>query len=308
MPERGDGNAWMRDLPRVKKSAPGHALYETLEDFVFDQSEGEEGIDGDGESGDLEQEDEVGGNGGENEEAMSRSSSRSECDNADDRASPLLSATQRKRRRVRYAADEEIVLYLLHRHVSLQHSTRADIFNHIFHDHRIIREKGALTMQWSRFKDDYKKRFAKLSAAELAEHEVWKKKIDKAIKDAGVVNPRGDKQENDSDSADDHAPPPATTKPTKRIQRARYTADHELVVYLLYIRKNLDADNRTDIFNHVFRGDGPIRQKGVLGRYWKRHGLEDKLQKKFANLSPAELAEHEAWERKIDEAIEELFQ
>ena len=44
-PNSGGDTTLARDLPPVARSAPGDALYNTLEDFVLDQSEGEESSD-----------------------------------------------------------------------------------------------------------------------------------------------------------------------------------------------------------------------------------------------------------------------
>ena len=159
-------------------------------------------------------------------------------------------------------------------------------------------------MQWSRFKDDYTKRFAKLSAAELAEHEAWKQKIDRAMEEAGVASHGDGKQGDDSDSADDQASQPATPR-QPRETRARYTADHEIVLHILYGRKNLDPGIRTEIFNHVFRAEGVVRNRAAVGKHWGR--FKAGIQKRFANLSPEQLAEHEAWRQEIDRAVRELY-
>lgn len=45
--EEKDDDSWMNDLPPVEQSAPGDAKYDTLEDSVNDQSDGEEGDDED---------------------------------------------------------------------------------------------------------------------------------------------------------------------------------------------------------------------------------------------------------------------
>ena len=310
-PSSGGDTTWIRDRPPAGRSAPGDALYETLEDFVLDQSEVEESSDdaeevAESESGNVEQSRASNG-GGEGDKATYPSSARNDNDGdaTDRQTSRLLTATaQRKRkRRVPYAADEEIVLYLLHKHVSLQHSTRADMFKRVLPDRDIIREKGALIMQWSRFKDVYTKRFAKLSAAELAEHTAWKKKIDEAMKDAGVASHGDGKQGDDSDAANDQASQ-FTTPKRFRETRAGYTADHDIVLYILYGRKNLDSGIRTEIFNHVFRAEGIVRNTAALGKHWGR--FKAGIQKRFASLSPEQLAEHEAWKQEIDRAIREL--
>lgn len=310
-PSSGGDTTWIRDLPPAGRSAPGDALYETLEDFVLDQSEGEESSDdaevvAESESGNIEQSRASDG-GGECDEATEPSSARNnnDGDTTGRQTSQLLTAAQRKRkRRVPYAAEEEIVLYLLHKHVSLQHSTRAEIFKRVFPDRGIVRGKVALIMQWSRFKDDYTKRFAKLSAAELAEHEAWKKKIDKAMKEAGVASHDDGKQGDDSDSADDQASQLATPR-QPRETRARYTADHEIVLHILYGCKNLDPGIRTEIFNHVFRTEAIVRNRAALGKHWGR--FKAGIQKRFANLSPEQIAGHEAWKQEIDVAIRELY-
>ncbi|GAB7331497.1 hypothetical protein MBLNU13_g02898t1 [Cladosporium sp. NU13] len=307
-PNSGEDTAWIRSLPPVDEPALGDALYETLEDFVLDQSEGEESSDHaerveKSRGGNLEKS--MDGNGDdEDTEArrLSSAGSRNDGDDIDQQTSQIPAATQRKRKRVAYAADEEIVLYLLHRHVSIQHEARTDIFNRVFRDQGIVRERGALIMQWSRFKDDYRKRFAKLSTAERAEHAAWKKKIDKAMKDDGKASHSDDKQGDDSDSFDDLASQLATVK-QPREGRARYTDDNEIVLHILRGRKNLDAGTRTKIFNHVFRAEGVVRNQ-ALGKHWRR--LKDVLQKKFDHLSPEELAAHEWWKQKVDKAIEEL--
>ena len=258
------------------------------------------------ESGNIEQSRASDG-GGDGDEGTDPSSARNDNDGVttDRQTSRLLTAAQRKRkRRVPYAADEEIVLYLLHKHVSLQHSTRADIFKRVFPDQGIVREKGALIMQWSRFKDDYTKRFAKLSAAELAEHEAWKQKIDRAMEEAGVASHGDGKQGDDSDSADDQASQPATPR-QPRETRARYTADHEIVLHILYGRKNLDPGIRTEIFNHVFRAEDIVRNRAALGKHWGR--FKAGIQKRFAHLSPEQITEHEEWKQEIDVAIRELY-
>lgn len=188
----GYNSAWTRDTPRIGESAPGDALYETLEDFVFDQSEGEESSDdaeGSEKSGGGVQQNKVSEGDGEDKEAtrLGSSGKHKDGDDTDNQTSQLPATTQRKRkRRDAYTADEDLVLYLLHTHVSLQHDTRVDVFNRVFHGQGVVREKGALVMQWFRLKDAYKQKFAKPSAAELAEHEAWEKKIDKAMKDAGI--------------------------------------------------------------------------------------------------------------------------
>lgn len=310
-PNGGDDTTWTRDLPPAGKSAPGDVLYENLEDFVLDQSEGEESSDeaevvAESESGNIEQSRASDG-GGEGDEATEPSSARNNNDGdaTDRQTSQLLAAAQPKRkRRVPYAADEEIVLYLLHTYVSLRHSTRADIFKRVFPDRAIVREKGALIMQWSRFRDEYNKKFAKLSAAEHTEHKAWKKKIDKAMKDVGVASHGDGKQGDDSDSADDQASQPATPR-QPRETRARYTADHEIVLHILYGRKNLDPGIRTEIFNHVFRAEGVVRNRAAVGKHWGR--FKAGIQKRFANLSPEQLAEHEAWKQEIDKAVRELY-
>jgi hypothetical protein len=54
-------------------------------------------------------------------------------------------------------------------------------------------------------KNIYNKRFAKLSTAELAEHETWRQKIDNAMKDAGIASRSDGKHDDETDSADDQA-------------------------------------------------------------------------------------------------------
>ena len=309
-PNGGEHTTGARGLPPVGRSAPGDALYETLEDFVLDQSEGEESSDDaervvQSESGNIEQS-RGSDDGGEGDKATDPSSARNhnDGDSIDRHTSRLLTTTQRRRkRRVAYAADEEIVLHLLHRHVSLQHSTRTDIFNRIFSGRAIVREKGALIMQWLRIKDDYTKKVAKLSAAELAEHEAWKKKIDKTMKDAGVTSDGDGKQGDDNDSADDQASQLATPR-QPRDTRARYTANHELVLHILYGRKDLNTGTLTEIFNHLFRVQGIVRNRAALGKHWRR--FKAGIQKRFANPSRGQLAELEQWKQKVDEAVEEL--
>lgn len=310
-PSSGGDTTWIRDPSPAGRSAPGDALYETLEDFVLDQSGGEESSDNaegfaESESGNIEQSRASDG-GSEGDGATDPSSARNDNDGdtTDRQTSRLLTAAQRKRkRRVPYTADEEIVLYLLHKHVSLQHNTRADIFKRVLPDRDIVRKKGALIMQWSRFKDDYTKRFAKLSPAELAEHQAWKNKIDKAMKDAGVASHGDGKQGDESDSTNDQASQLATPR-QPRETRAGYTADHDIVLHILYGRKNLDPGIRTEIFNHVFRDEGIVRNRAALGKHWGR--FKAGVQKRFANLSPEQLAEHEAWKQEIDKAIRELY-
>ena len=303
------GITWARDLPPVEGSAPGDALYEALEDFVLDQSEGDESSD-DGKivekssDGNPEQSRAVNGDG-EDKEATGVSNAGNHNDGRDtnQQTSRLLTAKPRRRKRVPYAADEEIVLYLLHHHVSIQHYTRTHIFNRLFRGQGIVREKRALIMQWSRFKDDYSKRFANLSAAERAKHEAWKKKIDKAMKKALKASHSDDKQSHDSDGANDMMSRSATSK-QPRETRARYTDENEIVLHILRGRKDLNAGTRAEIFNHVFHAEGVIRNQSSLGKHWRR--FKDVLQKKFDNLSPAELAEHEWWKQRVDEAIQEL--
>ncbi|KAM0708172.1 hypothetical protein Q7P35_004822 [Cladosporium inversicolor] len=309
-----------RDLPSLGKSAPGDALYDSLEDFVLDQSEGEESG-GDAErseksgGGNVEQS-KMGNDDGGKEQATGLSGTRNhtEGDNTNNRTSAPLATTQRKRRRrVAYTAHEDIVLYLLHNHVSLQHSDRTEIFNRVLPDQLVVREKGALIMQWLRFKDDYKKKFANLSTAELAEHEAWKKKIDQAIKDAGMKSQSGDKQDggkqvsekqddakqgdgkqddakqddgkqdddkqdedsdsgdesgssDDSDSGDDPLAALRAYLASQREARPRYTADEEVVLYLLFSRANLNHDTRAKVFNSVFRDEGIVRNKAALSK------------------------------------------
>jgi hypothetical protein len=351
----GDNTALTHDLPSFGKSVPGDELYETLEDFVFGQSEGEESSDNAGKteksgSGDVEQ-NKVSDGDVEVEEATGSSDSRHESDKTGKQTPPLLVTAQRKRkRRDAYTDDEELVLYLLHNHVPLQHDTRVDVFNRVFHGQGVVREKGALVMQWFRFKDDYKKRYAKLSTAELAEHEAWNRRIDMAMKDAGIASHNDGKQDNDSDSADDQAsriaPPkrPGETRARKknvdkamkdagtashsddkqdndsdgaddpelqlappgqrRETRARYTTEHETVMHILRGRKNIDAGTLAEIFNHIFRAEGVVRNKVAIGKHWGR--FKDVIQKRFANLNPEESAVYEAWKQEIDDAIEEL--
>ena len=322
----GADTSWTKDLPAVEESAPGDALYDTLEDFVLDQSEGEESSDDEAEdveesSGDDPEQDNL-SRGGEDDEVEERHSSardRDDRDNTGDQASRLLTATQHKTRRQGYSNDHEVVLYLLHTYVSLTGEELTKVFNRVFRKQGVIRGKGALDMQWSRFKGDYKEKFANLSTAELAEHELWKKKIDAAIEDgAGVASHRHDKQsrdsdsdgkrekDSDSDSADEHASQLATTPQRQKLKRALYTADHDIVLYLLHGgRKTLETGALAEIFNHIFRTDGIARKGDGLVRHWRR--FKDELQKKFANLSQEEFAEHEAWKQKIVEAFEELF-
>lgn len=209
--DSSDKSAWTRDIPPSREFAPGDALYETLEDFVFDQSEGEEsGEDAEGfeksGGGDLEQ-NKVSEDKGEDKEAagLSSAENHNDGDNTDTQASQLPATTQRKRRRDAYTAAEDHVLYLLHTHVSVQHGTRVEIFNRVFHGKDVVREKGALVMQWFRMKNIYNKRFAKLSTAELAEHETWRQKIDNAMKDAGIASRSDGKHDDETDSADDQA-------------------------------------------------------------------------------------------------------
>jgi len=306
-----------QSVPPAGKFAHGDELYETLEDFVFDQSEGEESSDDAARteksgSGDRKQNKVSEGDSGVKEAAGS--SSRNASNNTDNQT-PQLPA-KRKRRRVIYTADEELVLYLLHNHVSLEHSTRTDIFNRVFHDTGVIREKGALVMQWHRFKADYEEKYATLSTAELAEHEAWKKKIDKAMKDAGMASHSDDKQDDESDSADDRAYRLATPKPKQprkprqssqaREPRTKYTADHDIVLHILRGRKNIEAGALADVFNHIFRAEGVVRDKVALGKHWGR--FKDGIQERIATLSSAERAEHEAWKQKVKDAIEELSQ
>lgn len=321
----------MASKKTVGKSAPGDALYESLEDFVLDQSEGEESADGE-----LEQE-RAGKDDGRKEEATGLSGTRNHnnSDNTDQQTYRPPATTQRKRRRrVAYTAHEELVLYLLHTHVFLQHSDRTEIFNRVLPDQLVVREKGALIMQWSRFKDDYKKRYATLSAAELAEHEAWKKKIDQAMKDAAMKSQSDEKQGNDkqgvekqgndkqdegsdssddsensedSDSGDDRQAAARAYLASQREARPRYTADEELVLYLLYSRTNLDHDTRAKVINHLFRDrdEGIVRNKAALGKHWGRWKVL--LQKKYdIFIHPTDLALREAWKLKIDAAIEEL--
>jgi hypothetical protein len=317
-------NAWTRDIPRIGKSAPGDALYETLEDFVFDQSEGEEsGDDAEGseKSGGGVEQNKVSEGRGEDEDmtGLGSAGNHNEGDNTNNQTSRLPATTQRKRkRRDGYTADEDLVLYLLHTHVSLQHDTRVDVFNRVFHGQGVVREKGALVMQWFRFKEDYKKKFAKLSTAELAEHEAWKKKIDKAMKDAGIAS-RNDgkqddggqddggqddaKQDDEADSVDDQTSQLAP-RGQRRETRARYTIEHEIVMHILRGRKNIDSGTQADIFNHIFRDEGVVRNKVAIGKHWGR--FKDVIQKRFATLSPKEVAVYGAWEQEVDDAIEEL--
>lgn len=324
----------MASKKTVGKSAPGDALYESLEDFVLDQSEGEESG-GDAKrgeksgGGDLEQS-KTGKDNGEKKEAtgLSGTKKHADGDNTDQQTYRPPATTQRKRRRrVAYTIDEELVLYLLHNHVSLQHSDRTEIFNRVLPDQLVVREKGALIMQWSRFKDDYKKRYATLSAAELAEHEAWKKKIDQAMKDAGMKSQSDDqqdddkqgddKQDEDSDSGDDSENSDDSGSGDDRLAalraylasqrepRPRYTADEELVLYLLYTRANLDHDTRAKIFNHLFRDEGSVRNKAALGKHWGRWKVL--LQNKYDRfINPMDLPLREAWRQKVDAAIEEL--
>jgi hypothetical protein len=318
-PNSGDDTTWALGPSTFRESAPGDALYDDLEDFVLDQSEGEESSDDAGRtkksgSGDRKQSKVSEGDSGVKEAAGS--SSRNASNNTDNQTPQLQPTTKRKRRRVVYTADEELVLYLLHNHVSLEHSTRTDIFNRVFHDSGVIREKGALVMQWHRFKADYEEKFATLSTAELAEHEAWKKKIDKAMKDAGMASQIDGKQDNDSDSADDQEPRLATPKPKQprkprqssqaREPRTKYTADHDIVLHILRSRKNIEAGALADVFNHIFRAEGVVRDKVALGKHWGR--FKDSIQKRMDKLSPAELVEHKAWKQKVDDAIEELSQ
>jgi hypothetical protein len=206
-------------------------------------------------------------------------------------------------------------------------------------------------MRWFSFKEEYEKRYAKLSTAELAEHEAWKKKIDKAMEDAGIEclsNGKDDndsdsadeeasrhaalerpgetrsrkkniskamedagnasdsdgKQDNDSDSANDLELQPAKLKQPKRPTRAKYTGDHEIVLHILRNRKDIDHDTLADVFNHIFRNEGVVRNKSALGKHWGR--FKDFINNECSNLSPAEQAEYAAWKQKVDDTIEEL--
>jgi hypothetical protein len=327
--DSSDNSAETRDIPRIGESAPGDALYETLEDFVFDQSEGEDSSDDDEgpeKSGGGVEQNKVSEGDGEGKEAtgLGRAGSHNDGDNTDNQTPQLPATTQRKRkRRDGYTADEDLVLYLLHTHVSLQHDTRVEVFNRVFHGQGVVREKGALVMQWFRFKDDYKRKFAKLSTAELAEHEAWKQKIDKAMKDACIASrndgkqddggqddgeqddgEQGDgEQDDETDSADDqasHSAPPGQRRET----RARYTIEHEIVMHILRGRKNIDSGTSADIFNHIFRAEGVVRNKVAIGKHWGR--FKDVIQKRIATLGAEEVAVYAAWEQEVDDTIEEL--
>jgi hypothetical protein len=190
MSNNGDDTTWTRDLLPVEDSAPGDALYETLEDFVLDQSGGE-GSSGDEagaveerDSGDPEQD--KSGRSGDVDEGDERHSSARAPNNYDDQdinsqTSRLPANSRPKFQRTRYTADEETVLYLLHRIRALGPGTLANIFNYMFRAGGIIREDRALVSRWSRHKNRLLEKFANPDPAGLAEQMVWKREIQKAI-------------------------------------------------------------------------------------------------------------------------------
>jgi hypothetical protein len=184
-----DDTSWIKELPPVEASAPGDALYDTLEDFVLDQSEGEnssvDGAEGASEGGDGDAaQDTVKGGAHPDEGGNCRSSARDLDDDEDDtsdQASRLPATTQSKSIRARYTTNQDMVLYLLRRRGLLGPENLTKVFNHMFRAGGVVREQSALANRLMRHNSDLQKRFADPDAAGLAVQKVWKQKMEKAV-------------------------------------------------------------------------------------------------------------------------------
>lgn len=174
-----EDTSWTDKLPLVEQFAPGGTVSETLEDFVLDQSEGEDSSNensGEGEEG-------VDDDAGQGRAGIERGSdvvaedvSSAEEGETNERAgnqAPRFPAATlpKKLTRVRWTTEYELVLYLLHHHVSLATNLLVDVFNHIFSGKSGVRAKNAIVKRWSRFKENIQKKFANPTAqVGLAEH------------------------------------------------------------------------------------------------------------------------------------------
>lgn len=196
MTDSEDDLAWTKDLPQVEESAPGDKLYDTLEDFVADMSDGEESSDSEVESAEESAEKSEGKDGedvaGEGEDqgkgcgTNMLASTIQSADNTQPGSSTQPEASE-KNRHTFYTDEHKLVLFLLRRDHRLSNKDEARVFNLIFRAEGIVRASEGLRKRWSVWKEDLQEKFSNPTQDELAGQDVWKQKINGAKGELGIA-------------------------------------------------------------------------------------------------------------------------
>lgn len=192
MADSEDDLAWTKDLPPVEESAPGDSLYDSLEDFVADMSDGEGSSNSEGGRADDNEgkdgEDVAGKEEGQGKGCGTNMlvSTIQSANNTQSGPSTQPEASE-KTKRAFYTDEHKLVLFLLRQHHRLSDKDEATVFNHIFRAEGIVRGANGLRKRWSVWKKYLQEKFSNTTQDELAAHNVWKQKINDAKGELGIA-------------------------------------------------------------------------------------------------------------------------
>lgn len=192
MADSEDDLAWTKDLPPVEESAPGDKLYDTLEDFVADMSDGEESSDSEVESTEESENkdgEDVAGEGEDHGRGCGTNMLASTIQSANNTqpGSSTQPEASEKNKHTFYTDEHKLVLFLLRQHHRLSNKDEARVFNHIFRAEGIVRGSEGLRKRWSAWKEELHEKLSNPTQDELAGQDLWKQKINGAKGELGIA-------------------------------------------------------------------------------------------------------------------------
>lgn len=183
--DNDDDMSWVGELPAVQESAPGDELYDTIEDFVADQSDGEESTARPVEEGEVVEEEDDNNNNNTTTTAaaaaITTTTTTTSAAGATQASGHPPTAPPARITRKRWTGEQEIVLYLLHQHYGFEIHFRAQVFNRVFRHEGHVREGHALEQRWYHKKASWRNDFANLTPAQQNEHQRLRGEIDAAV-------------------------------------------------------------------------------------------------------------------------------